>query len=121
LCFNIGGFFAKASILLLFDQIFTVHKGMRYAIWFGQAFNFVLYATAVAIAIVYETPRAGESWSAILDGRTLIPLPWWQAQSALITAFDIYIFVLPLPHVWNLTVSIRRRIPVYAVFSLALL
>ncbi|OAL01488.1 hypothetical protein IQ06DRAFT_335785 [Phaeosphaeriaceae sp. SRC1lsM3a] len=112
---------AKASIFLLFQQIFTIQKTMRHAIWFGQAFNFALYATGVAIAIVYETPRTGEHWSAILDGRTVIPLPWWQAQSALIVALDIYIFILPLSNLWKLKIPIRRRISVLAVFSLALM
>lgn len=121
LLFNVGAGCAKASIFLLFQQIFTIQKTMKYAIWFGQSFNFALYATAVAVAIVYETPRTGEPWSAILDGRTVIPLAWWQAQSALIVALDIYIFVLPLPNLWKLKIPIRRRIPVLAVFSLALM
>jgi hypothetical protein len=116
-----GSCFAKASIFLLFQQIFTIQKKMRYAIWFGQAFNFALYAAGVAVAIVYETPRTGEKWSAILDGRTLIPLQWWQAQSALIVALDVYIFILPLPSLWKLKIPIRRRASVLAVFSLALM
>jgi hypothetical protein len=75
---------------------------MRYAIWFGQAVNFVVYAAGTCVIIYYETPRSGEPWSAILDGRALIPLKFWQAQSAIIIALDLYIFVLPLPGLWKL-------------------
>lgn len=94
---------------------------MRNAIRIGHTFNFLIYAVGVAITIVYETPRIGESWTAILDGRTLIPLKWWQAQSALTIALDVYIFILPLPSLWRLQFPIRRRVPVMAVFSLALM
>jgi hypothetical protein len=119
--FNTGSFFAKSSIFLLFNQIFTIQKTLRHAIWVGQALNFVIYGAGVAAIIYYESPRVGEPWSAVLDGRTLIPLKWWQAQSAIIVFLDIYIFILPLPNLWKLRIPLRRRIPVLAVFSLALL
>jgi hypothetical protein len=117
----LGSFFAKSSILLLFHQIFTIQKTMRYATWAGQTLNFIVYGAGTAVIIYYETPRAGEPWSAVLDGRALTPLKFWQAQSAIIIALDLYIFVLPLPVLWKLRIPLRRRLPVIAVFSLALL
>ncbi|KAL5120454.1 hypothetical protein ACEQ8H_001744 [Pleosporales sp. CAS-2024a] len=119
--FNAGSFFAKASIFLLFHQIFTIQKTTRIAIKIGHVFNFLIYAVGFATAIVYEAPRPGESWAAILDGRLMIPLHWWQAQAGLVVVLDIYIFVLPLPNLWKLQVPLRRRIPALAVFSLALM
>lgn len=94
---------------------------MRFAIWMGQAFNFLLYGAGVAVATYYETPRPGETWLDALDGRSLIPLRWWQAQSALAIALDIYIFILPLPALYKLNISVRRRMQLIAVFSLALM
>jgi hypothetical protein len=119
--FNAGSFFAKSSIFLLFHQIFTIQKTMRRAIWAGQILNFAVYSASIVAIIYYESPRVGEPWSAVLDGRTLIPLKWWQAQSAIIVLLDIYIFLLPLPNLWKLNIPLRRRIPVLAVFSLAML
>jgi hypothetical protein len=106
---------------MLFSQIFDIQKAMRNAICVGHVFNFLIYAAGVAVVIVYESPRIGEPWTAVLDGRTLIPLKWWQAHAALSIALDFYIFVLPLPSTWRLQIPIRRRIPVMAVFSLALM
>lgn len=119
--FQVGSFFAKASIFLLFSQIFTIQKSMRVAIWVGLVFDFLLYGTGIGVASYYETPHMGETWVDTLDGRSLIPLPWWQAQSALSIALDLYIFVLPLPAVARLKLPIRKRISVMAVFSLALM
>jgi hypothetical protein len=116
-----GAFFAKASIFLLYLQLFTIEQSIRIAIWVGLAFNFLIYWPGVAVAVYYETPRTGEVWVDILDGRTLIPLPWWQAQSALSIVLDLYIFILPLPVLARLKMPIQKRISVIAVFSLALL
>ncbi|RWA06384.1 hypothetical protein EKO27_g8726 [Xylaria grammica] len=115
-----GAFFAKASIFLLYLQLFTVRRPMRIAIYAGITFSFLLYGVGVAVATYYETPRAGEKWTDVLDGRTLIPLPWWQAQSALSVALDVYIFILPLPVVTKLKMPLQKRIQLVAVFSLAL-
>lgn len=94
---------------------------MHIAIWIGLTMDFLVYAVGVAVGTYYETPRAGEYWVDTLDGRTVIPLKWWQTQSALIIALDVYIFVLPLPVVSRLKMPLRQRIPLISVFSLALL
>lgn len=116
-----GAFFAKASILLLFSQLFTIHRWMRIAIWVGHMLNFLIFWPGVAIATYYEVPHVGETWLDTLDGRTIVSLPWWQAQSALIVALDIYIFVLPLPTVMRLQLPMKKRVSVITVFSVALM
>jgi len=94
---------------------------MRIAIWSGITFTFLIYGAGVAVATYYETPHIGETWMDVLDGRAIVPLKWWQAQSALTIALDIYIFILPLPAISKLRISFRRRIQLIAVFSLALM
>lgn len=73
------------------------------------------------MAVYYETPRPGESWTDTLDGRAIKPLKYWQVQSALAVVLDIYIFILPLRPLCKLNISIQRRISVLTVFSLALM
>lgn len=118
---QLGCFFAKSSIFLLFRQIFTTQKAMHIAIWAGLAFNFLIYFTGITVATYYETPHAGEAWVDTLDGQSLVPLPWWQAQSALSVALDIYIFVLPLPALLKLQLPTKKLFALVAVFSVALL
>ncbi|KAI1158000.1 hypothetical protein F5B18DRAFT_642846 [Nemania serpens] len=116
-----GAFFAKASIFLLYLGLFTVQRPTRLAIYAGIIFAFIIYGAGVAVATYYETPRAGEDWTAVLlDGRSVIPLPWWQAQSALSVALDLYIFILPIPVIVRLRLPVQRKIQLVAVFSLAL-
>lgn len=94
---------------------------MRVAIWIGLTFNFLIYGPGIAVATYYEAPRVGETWLDTLDGRNMAPLSWWQAQSALVVALDIYIFVLPLPSLMRLQLPTRKRTSVIAVFSVALM
>ena len=118
--FQMGAFFAKTSILLLFHQLFNVQRPIRISIWVGHVFNFMLYAVGIAVATYFETPRIGEQWTDTLDGRTLVPVPWWQLQSALTVLLDLYIFVLPLPVLAKLSLPMKRKLGLTAVFSLAL-
>lgn len=94
---------------------------MRYAIWIGQVFNFLIYFTGFGVVTYYSSPHIGETWVDTLDGRSLIGMPWWQTMSALIVALDIYIFVLPLPALLKLKVPMRRKIQLIAIFSLAVM
>ncbi|KAI1752380.1 hypothetical protein F4782DRAFT_152608 [Xylaria castorea] len=119
-CFKPAPSFAKASIFLLYLRLFTVQRPMRIAVYAGIIFSFCLYGAGVAVATYYGTPRVGEKWTDILDGRTEVPLPWWQAQSGLSVALDLYIFLLPLSVIAKLRLPVQRRIQLVAVFSLAL-
>lgn len=118
---QMGQLFAKASILLLFSQLFTIHLPMRVAIWVGLTFDILIYFPGFAVQTYYQTPHVGETWLDTLDGRNIVPLAWWQAQSALIVVLDIYIFILPLLTLMRLQLPTRKRVSLLAVFSVALL
>lgn len=118
---QMGQFFAKASIFLLFSQLFTIHRPMRMAIWAGLTLDILIYCPGFAVQTYYQAPHMGETWLDTLDGRNIVPLAWWQAQSALIVVLDLYIFVLPLPTVARLQLPTRKRVSLIAVFSVALM
>ncbi|KFA68082.1 hypothetical protein S40285_02572 [Stachybotrys chlorohalonatus IBT 40285] len=117
-------YFAKSATLMLFYQLFTISKPMRTAIRAGLIFAFVFYAAGLAISSYYSTPRNGRSWTeTMLDsmGSISISLYWAVIQGALGTVFDLYIFILPLPIVFRLKLSTKKRIQVTALFMVALL
>lgn len=119
---QISCFFAKASIFLLFKQIFEVTRAMRITIWIGLVLTFCIYFPGVPISVYYMAPHIGENWLATLDPRrSIIPSPFWQAQGALIIALDLFIFVLPLPAVFKLQMPLRKRMALIGVFSVALM
>ncbi|KAF7527302.1 hypothetical protein G7054_g10534 [Neopestalotiopsis clavispora] len=125
---------AVITLMVLWGIVFTgarLYMNFRKLDW-ADHFNLIALLISIAIlgieaglgiavAIYYETPRSGEPWAAILDGRTLIPIKWWQAQSALSVVLDLYIFLLPLPILVKLQLPLQQRVSLVAVFSLALL
>ncbi len=116
-----GTFLAKASILMLFRQIFHVEESMRVVIWIGLALDVLIYLPSVVVATYFQIPHAGEHWMSVPDGRALVPLKWWQAQSILSVVLDVYMFILPLPIIFRMQLPPRKLLQAVAVFSLALL
>ncbi|PSN69491.1 hypothetical protein BS50DRAFT_633229 [Corynespora cassiicola Philippines] len=51
----------------------------------------------------------------------MIPLRWWQAQSALIVFLDIYIFLLLLPAIAKIQLGVRQKLATISLLSLALM
>lgn len=52
---------------------------------------------------------------------TIFALYWGVAQAAANTVFDMYIFILPLPIIYRLNLSLKRKVQVTALFLVALL
>ncbi|KAL4786386.1 hypothetical protein BJX76DRAFT_355112 [Aspergillus varians] len=115
-------FFAKASIFLLYRQIFTVEKPMKYAIRFGLVFTFVMYWPHVALESYFCAPHVGQSWNDLLtNGMPERMIYWGIVQGTLAVILDLYIFVLPLPRLWKIQRPMWKRLQIMAVFSTAML
>ncbi len=115
-------FFAKASLLLLYIRIFGPKKSTRYAAYFGLAFSFCLYLATVFVIVHYCAPAAGKPWnltdSAIKCDKAIV---YGVVQGSITVVLDLYIFILPIPVVWGLQMSSRKRIAVLAVFFTGIL
>jgi hypothetical protein len=117
-----GQLLAKASILLLFKQLFTVDKKLNIAIWIGQIFNVLTYLPAIPIEVVFNAPDVGQKWAELmLSGKPQRAIYWGVVQSAMSIVLDLYIFFLPMPTIVKLNMSFRKRAQVVAVFSTALM
>ena len=115
-------FFAKGAIFLLYLRIFTINRKMKYSIWFGMAFTFVLYWINIPFESWYCAPRAGDPWGLETVGKTCADnIMFGLVQGVLSVALDLYIFILPVPIVLNLQMSMKRRISVLGVFATAIL
>ncbi|KAF7867295.1 hypothetical protein EAF04_005378 [Stromatinia cepivora] len=114
-------FFSKASIFLLFHQIFEVKQGMRIAIQVGIGFAGLLYFTNIPLSALLSAPRVGETWASVLfSGRPQKELIWAVVQSALGIVLDLFIFILPIPVILRLNLSRRKKIQIMIVFTAAL-
>ncbi|CAD6447909.1 08477ba5-09da-42d4-b787-dc070ec835d9 [Sclerotinia trifoliorum] len=114
-------FFSKASIFLLFHQIFEVKHGMRIAIQVGIGFAGLLYFTNIPLSALLAAPRVGETWTSVLfSDRPQKELVWGVVQAALGIVLDLFIFILPIPVILRLKLSRRKKIQILIVFSTAL-
>lgn len=115
-------FFAKSAIFLLYLRVFTVNKKMRYSIWFGLAYTFVLYWINIPFESWNCAPRAGDPWGLETVGMTCRNnVMFGLVQGVLAVALDLYIFILPIPVTLRLQMSLRRRLAVLGVFATAIL
>lgn len=118
-----GLFCAKASLLLLFLQIFNT-KGqgnkMMILVWTGMAANFLIYFPSIPILSYYGAPSPGQSWENLtLSLKPTKSLVWGIVQSALVIILDLYLFIIPLPVTLQLHMPWTRRLKLAAVFSTA--
>ncbi|KAF7586377.1 hypothetical protein BBP40_009023 [Aspergillus hancockii] len=115
-------FFAKSSIFLMYLQIFTILKPIRFAIYFGLIFTFLLYFPGVPLESYYAAPHVGQKWEDLLSNGNPSRLIYWGiVQGSLSVALDIYIFILPLPILARLHLPRRKRFQVLLIFSTAMM
>lgn len=123
-------FFPKASILLLYRQIFAVHRPIRPAISAGLVLTVLQSWPTLAFTSYYLAPHAGESWSEFgmkLSNQLYVynvprPLLYWVvAQGVAALVLDLYIFFLPMPIVARLQLHRQVRLQVFGMFSTAVM
>ncbi|KAI0441101.1 hypothetical protein F4803DRAFT_563281 [Xylaria telfairii] len=114
-------FFSKASIFLLFHQIFEVTRSMRIAIRCGIIFTALLYVIInIPLCAIFNAPRVGETWgSLITSGRPQKIVIWAIIQSVLAIGLDLFILILPIPIIMKLHLSTEKKIRLLAVFTVA--
>jgi hypothetical protein len=115
-----GLFFSKASIFLLFGQLFVLEDKMQIAIRIGLVADFLIHFTSIPVEAYFNAPAPGELWdNLMLSGKPERAIYWGIVQSVLSMILDLYIFIIPLPIIARLTLSPTKRIKVIAVFSTA--
>ncbi|KAI0446708.1 hypothetical protein F4803DRAFT_577163 [Xylaria telfairii] len=115
---------SKIATLLLFLQIFTVSQGMRVAIFIGIAAISALYVTSIIVSTYFLVPHTGQTWDSVIASAAeghFFSQYWGVASSSAALLIDLYIFILPLPILWKLNLSQRRKLQIIAVFLVALL
>ena len=115
-------FFAKGTILLLYLRLFSVRQGVRYAVYAGLAWTFLLYWTGIPIATYYCVPRMGDVWDIQAVGERCAKMTLYlMIVSVLAVILDFYILILPISTIMGLHLSLNRRLSVLGVFGTAFL
>ncbi|KAL0933531.1 uncharacterized protein CTRU02_212494 [Colletotrichum truncatum] len=106
----------KLSIVLFLSRIFPSQTFQRIAQ--GIEIILVLHGTIFTIPFAVQCTPVQSIWDrTITDRRCLNLQAVGYSSGGLAMAEDIAILLLPIPHVWQLKISLRRRLAVIALFS----
>lgn len=95
---------------------------MEIAIYIGLAATFLAYFPYIPLVLLWLSPLGGESWEDLIMGDDPAKLIYFGiASGSLAVVLDIYIFVLPLPTLASLHMSLKTRVQLIAVFATALM
>lgn len=108
----------------MYRQLFP-KKSMKIGTWIGFIFLFCIYFPSIPLSAIYEAPKPGHSWDELLQSlatstdHTLVY--WGIVQGSCSVLVDLYIFILPLHTLFQLKLSLRKRLQLVALFATALM
>ena len=110
-------FFAKLALFLLYHRLFALNRWTRIAIYFGIALNGLFYLASCIALVILCIPRRGESWTSTKYAtRCYHAIAMGDVQGIFGLISDIYIFILPLPVLYKLQMSLKKKLGITAVF-----
>ena len=113
----LGWLFSKLSILLLLFRLFSPNRPTRYLLLLGICWALVISVITLVLAGAMCAPRHGESFDNLaLSSRCSHQTTWAIIHSVLILILDFYILYVPIPRIWRLQLSIKRKIGVLSIF-----
>ena len=112
-----GWLFSKLSILLLLFRLFSPNRLTRYLLFVGIGWALTIAVITLVLAGAMCAPRHGESFDNLaLSSRCSHQTTWAVVQSVLILILDFYILYIPIPRIWRLQLSLKRKIGVLSIF-----
>ena len=104
------------AVFTLYLRLFGTVRWMRIACWIGIILTAPFFLQMVPVCGVYLFPHGNEGWDLRLGAKG----SKLQTPSLILGTFnvvsDIYVFILPLPILYGLNLSLRKRIGLIGVF-----
>lgn len=113
-----AAFFAKLSIFLLYLRTFAPNQWMRRLTHCGIAINLIFYA---GIALAFGISCIGPSQDSINSRCRQVTKPLKYIVSIFGAISNLYIYILPLPVIWHLQMTFRRKVGVSVIFAIGIL
>ncbi|KAI1421942.1 hypothetical protein F5Y12DRAFT_717810 [Xylaria sp. FL1777] len=115
--YNIRLVFSKASVLFLYERIFSVERQLY--IWI-QIMKVLLigYLLAASFGLIFTTNPVEAQWKYWIPHTTIQKLPFNLVIGITNLLFDIVILAIPQSKVWKLNQSLRKRLSLSLVFLL---
>lgn len=112
--------FIKISLFVLYLEIFGLLRWLRYLAFGGMIVTGLFYFASMFAFAILCSPKHGHSQIAYITALASPQCSKAQPLSTVIGAVsvvsDLYLIVLPLPAVWSLQLSFRRKLGVSAMF-----
>ena len=120
--YSLTMFFAKLALFLLYYRIFSLDRRTKIGVYFGISIVCLFYLATFIVQLVFCIPRHHESWtSTTYVKRCSRGEGLGDVHGVFGLASDIYIFILPLPVLYRLKMSLKKKIGVTAVFLTGLM
>ncbi|KAI0001228.1 hypothetical protein F4779DRAFT_604409 [Xylariaceae sp. FL0662B] len=110
----------RLAFLTLYLRLFSAGQKTKYFIIGGIVFV-VLVNLAVMFALIFRCNPVERSWDTRVPGSCVKAaiIPYISAVASPIC--DIYVMALPIPVIWSLKLNLKKKIKVFAVFSVGIL
>lgn len=105
----------KMSILILYLRLFAVNRKFRYITW-SMMFFVCGYLTANLWTQIFGCSPRSKYWNPDTPGRCINYTKSGLAYGSMNILSDLLIFILPLPMVWRLKLSIQEKVGVSIIF-----
>ncbi|CAJ2505494.1 Uu.00g128880.m01.CDS01 [Anthostomella pinea] len=110
--------FPKLSAICFYARIFPSHnKAFRYNLWFAGILV-TAWTISSIVSTIFQCTPIPKAWNPTLPGHCVDDFPWYLSTAVLSTAVDFYILLLPVPMIWGLKTSLRRRLYLLGAFFL---
>ncbi|KAK4243168.1 hypothetical protein C7999DRAFT_44958 [Corynascus novoguineensis] len=116
LTYNMANNIIKMSFLLQYRRIFGSSSPTADRVCYWFFFFIMLWAIMQAILLSVACIPVAKIVP-IMAGKCLDTLPVWCFSAGLNIITDFFIFAIPLPFVYNLTMQIRQKVLVFTIFS----
>lgn len=111
-------FFIKVSVLLLYLRVFSPDRRMRLFIYIGIGYLLITTSVSTVLFGALCAPRNGESFLLRYTSAQRVNNITNLSRANGVCSFiaDTYLFVLPLPIIWKLNMSTKRKYASFGVF-----
>ncbi|KAJ5701374.1 hypothetical protein N7488_008922 [Penicillium malachiteum] len=117
--FNASVTLPKISALLFYARVFnTKNRSLRIQLWtLGALAGGWIFATT--LVSIFQCDPVHHTWDTTIPGKCINTYHFYAATAAISSTIDIWILIIPVPLIWRLNSSLRRRIYLLVAFFLA--
>ena len=112
----------KSAILLLYLRVFVPHRGSKFDIAI-RAFILIIcgFYFAITIAKICQCLPRARIWDKTIPGKCVNMSALLGTSGLFNIVSDVCILLVPLKGVWDLQMSPKRKIGIYAIFTVGVM